>query len=288
MNEAIRPPPEELGKERASWSDETTATYSAASPSAPPPSAPQSSLSLPPAPHPSLFAMPPTPVPWTKRLLAWLLPVAAAALGMTLVLLAFSNKSNGTLFTGAAGHLGLPLEKMVTSVDGAPACQTPRCLFDLKPGMHEVTVRADGYVPQSQLVVVRSGEPLALNIRLERARSELKVAGQPEGATLIVDGERAGRLPQQLDLSPGPHRLHLEADGYVSEDRDIELAAGETKAMTDVALQPTLAKATEKRSRNAEPGLWADSAHKDHDRKTPSHLRRRRITRSVKSSPQLP
>ncbi len=283
MNEEIRSAPVGDGKERSSWSDETTATYSPASTSVPPPS---SISALPPAPHPALFVVPPATVSWARRLLPWLLPVSAVGVGLLFVLLAFPKRVNGTLFTAAGGHLGLPLDKAVTSVDGAPACQTARCQFDLKPGMHEISVRADGYVPQSQLVVVRAGEPFALNLRLERAQSALRVAGQPDVATLIVDGERAGKLPQQLDLSPGSHHLRVEAEGYMSEDRDIELAVGESKAITDFTLRPAPGKAVESRSTSAQPGVWADSARKDHERKTPSHLRRRRITRSVKASPQ--
>jgi hypothetical protein len=125
-------------------------------------------------------------------------------------------------------------------------------------------VHADGYVPQLQLVAVQPREPAAVNFRLERGGSSVKISGQPEGASLVLDGERAGRLPLQVDVAPGTHRLRFEAEHFVPEERTLEITLGETK-LTDVALRPVLGKAKfDVRPLGADIALVSGSERKDH------------------------
>jgi len=167
----------------------------------------------------------------------------AAGLGAAVVV-TFLKAGPSQVFTSAAGHWGEPLSSAVMVVDGAQKCTGARCSFELSPGVHEVSARADGYAPQLQLVAVRSSEPTAINFRLERGGSALKVSGQPSSASLLVDGAPAGRLPLEVELAPGTHHLRIEAEHFLAAERDVELALGETKRLDDIALQPMAGKAT--------------------------------------------
>ena len=162
--------------------------------------------------------------------------ILLVALLAAVTTLPFLKSRPGKVVTVAAGHGGelLPNAEMV--IDGTRTCSGARCTFDAAAGVHEVTARAEGYLPQLQLIAVGSGEAAAMNFRLERGGSSLDISGNPEGATLVVDGRWIGRLPLQVDLSPGLHRVRVEADGFSPEERTVKLKIGETKKIGDVAL----------------------------------------------------
>jgi hypothetical protein len=131
--------------------------------------------------------------------------------------------------------------------------------------VHEITVRADGYVPQLQLIAVRSREPAAVNFRLERGGAALKLSGQPDGSAVSLDGERIGRLPVDFELPPGTHRLRFESEHFQPEERDVELMLGETKRITDVSLRPLLGRATlDVRTPGTEVALVSGTERKEH------------------------
>jgi PEGA domain len=176
----------------------------------------------------------------------------------------FLKTGPGKVFTAALGHWGEPLPTATTVLDGEQRCTGARCAFEVSAGVHEITIKADGYVPQLQLVAVRSSEAAAVNFRLERGGSSLKVTGQPEGATLMVDGESVGKLPAQIDLTPGSHKLRFEAEHFLPEERDVELALGDAKHLGDVALRPMIGRATlDVRTPGAEVALVSGSERKD-------------------------
>jgi hypothetical protein len=181
-----------------------------------------------------------------------------------LVAFPFLRSGPGKVFTSTAGHWGEPLVNAVTDVDGEQKCTGPRCSFELSAGVHEVTVRAEGYVAQLQLVAVHSREPAAVNFRLERGGSALKIAGRPDGASVLLDGEPMGRMPLEFELTPGTHSLRFEAEHYLPEERTIDLTVGETKRFSDVALKPLFGKATlDVRTPGAEIALVSASERKD-------------------------
>lgn len=55
-----------------------------------------------------------------------------------------------------------------------------------------------------------------------------RLAIQPEGADLLIDGFLAGSAPGSVSMSPGPHRLRIEAPGLEPVDRFIVARDGMT------------------------------------------------------------
>jgi len=149
----------------------------------------------------------------------------------------FLRSRPGKVVTVVAGHGGelLPNAEMV--IDGKEKCSGARCTFETAAGVHEVTARAEGYLPQLQLIALGSGEAGAMNFRLERGGGSLDISGYPEGASLIVDGRWFGRLPLRVELSPGIHLVRVEADRFLPEERIVELKIGETKRIGDLVLR---------------------------------------------------
>jgi tetratricopeptide (TPR) repeat protein len=58
--------------------------------------------------------------------------------------------------------------------------------------------------------------------------TEVKVATEPSGASVIIDGEaQMGETPMALKLTPGKHQLVVSAPSYESKVVDFEVKAGE-------------------------------------------------------------
>jgi len=194
-------------------------------------------------------------------------PKVIAALGAVLLvvlgIMLFSSKS-GTVVVAAAGNLGQPLGSVTVIADGTKMCEGSRCAFQLPAGLHELDVRADGYVSQERLLVVRSGEQSAVEFRLERSVSWLKMAARQDGTEVYVDDELAGilpnQMPQTIEVASGPHRIRTAAKHFAPEEQRVDLAPGETRFLGGIALRPIVGKASfDLRTPGAELSLFSDT-----------------------------
>ncbi len=75
-------------------------------------------------------------------------------------------------------------------------------------------------------------EAVMLRIKGLRARpSQLRV-GEPEGATIVIDGEPRGTTPVTIEIPAGPHTIYLEQRGDRSNDQRVTAEFGELLAPT--------------------------------------------------------
>ncbi len=71
-------------------------------------------------------------------------------------------------------------------------------------------------------------------------RGRLLVRSTPAGARVIVDGRDQGRTPASIgDLTRGSHRIRIERDGYVAEDRRVVVTAAKSIETMVVRLKPS-------------------------------------------------
>lgn len=61
----------------------------------------------------------------------------------------------------------------------------------------------------------------------ESAKTRLLLNSRTPGATVLVDGDEPLELPTILEVSPGPHKLRFEAEGYVGEEVDTIAVEGQ-------------------------------------------------------------
>lgn len=66
--------------------------------------------------------------------------------------------------------------------------------------------------------------------------TRLMVSSPTRGATVSVDKGKALEAPLITEIKPGKHALHLTAEGYFDEDREINASAGGVAAL-DIALR---------------------------------------------------
>jgi formylglycine-generating enzyme required for sulfatase activity len=120
--------------------------------------------------------------------------------------------------------------KLIGGTGGVGRLKVP----DLEPGSHRVRVSAEGYVDFEQTVELASGKALTVTAVLERpkpATAGLVLESVMRGASVtvddrLVDKSSPGGSLNIPDLTPGKHRVHVAADGYVPFDQTIELGAG--------------------------------------------------------------
>jgi formylglycine-generating enzyme required for sulfatase activity len=99
-------------------------------------------------------------------------------------------------------------------VDGGPA-RAPGDAIELAPGAHDVRVRAPRRQEfAAQIEIEGGGATQVLRADLAPLWSEVRFASNPAGATLLVDGERAGVTPLAVELMPGSHRIEMRLAGH--------------------------------------------------------------------------
>jgi hypothetical protein len=124
------------------------------------------------------------------------------------------------------------------SVDGEPVGTTPlsRELL-LGPGEHLVGAKLAGFVPAEQSVSVLSRDESRIALVLEPEQARLSVLVNVPEAEVRLDGALVGRSPlrEMLVVAPGQHAVDVALTGYLSDHRELALAAGE-EVVLDVAL----------------------------------------------------
>ncbi len=94
----------------------------------------------------------------------------------------------------------------------------------IDPEGHQVSASADG--TEGTL-----GQAVTAALAQARARwgtrsgTVVRALGTPEGATITVDREPWGSLPNEGELAPGTHRFAVSAEGYETERRDVDVPA---------------------------------------------------------------
>lgn len=111
--------------------------------------------------------------------------------------------------------------------------QTPMVLPELSSGPVQVQLRLDRYDPLSTVVEVRDGQTTELHPALVADFGELVLTGAPQGATITVNGRRAGEAPLGPQIvDPGPvdvvvsaaHRLPWTGHGVITRGQTLSLA----------------------------------------------------------------
>jgi hypothetical protein len=134
-------------------------------------------------------------------------------------------------------------------VDGRERGRTPLALRGLDHGTHAVRVSRDGYVAQERRVALTRARPSqAMTLTLIRERAPraasaesaaerftgaLVVESRPAGATVYVDGRRAGTTPLSVTgMRAGEHAVRLDLPGYRRWTASVRVVAGEHNRVT--------------------------------------------------------
>lgn len=135
--------------------------------------------------------------------------------------------------TPSAAHL---------TVDGADAGTSPYS-GRLAAGEHAVVAALDGYQQAQQKVQVQAGGEQVEKLTLSPLPTAIDVTTTPPGATLQIDGAKAGTTPWTATVTPGSHKLTVTLRGYKSAKDTVKVKRGET-VTRDFTLEPERVKWT--------------------------------------------
>lgn len=140
------------------------------------------------------------------------------------------------------GHLRLRLApdnvEGEASVDGHAAGAVPGVLRDVAAGARTVEIHVSRYRPWSTTVEVEGkGIEQTLDVVLQPAWADYKLASQPEDASLSIDGVAVGRTPLRGELLEGRRVLRLEKPGYQPWQQALEVKAGVSVQLGTVVLR---------------------------------------------------
>lgn len=113
------------------------------------------------------------------------------------------------------------------SAGGSALGETP-LTAELGAGRHDIEVAMAGYKPWlGQVVIEAEGRVELPEIVLEKADGRLRVASEPAGASVLVDGDYRGLTPLELQLPPGrAQRIELRRSGFNRVTRTVTLESG--------------------------------------------------------------
>ncbi|HEY7096558.1 MAG TPA: serine/threonine-protein kinase [Terriglobales bacterium] len=107
---------------------------------------------------------------------------------------------------------------------------TPFNVTGIAPGQHTITVSKAGFASENRTIDVGSGSKSVLVVQLAALTASVSLAGDPVGASIIIDGKDTGKTtPAQLSVEkPGNHTITLKKQGYLEESTTANLQMGQT------------------------------------------------------------
>lgn len=112
--------------------------------------------------------------------------------------------------------------------------------FLLRSGTHRVVAELPGYYPLDTSIEVGPLGDQTIQLALTKLPGIVTIVAEPAvAAEVIVDGESRGTTPlTDLSLTPGAHRLEVNAERYLPAARDIEVRGGGERETVAVELTP--------------------------------------------------
>ncbi|MCP4412263.1 MAG: PEGA domain-containing protein, partial [Gammaproteobacteria bacterium] len=137
---------------------------------------------------------------------------------------------------GAVCVKSKPSNAMVL-IDGNEIGNTPVTISDLKPGMHSVEIKMEGYVDWSKSLEATHGEDIVISAELLMEAGIVSINSEPSNAKAIIDGKVVGNTPVTIkDMKPDTYNLEIKMDGYVDWKESLDVKANKEVAI-DAELQ---------------------------------------------------
>ena len=115
--------------------------------------------------------------------------------------------------------------------------------FELQPGEHSVSVRAERYLPFGDVVTVPGlGKQEALHVQLVPRWSNVEVTSEPAGAAIFAGEEQLGVTPATIELLEGSHQISVVREGFAAWDGTVEAEPNTSQALPLIRLEPANAK----------------------------------------------
>lgn len=108
--------------------------------------------------------------------------------------------------------------------DSAACGSTPATITSVVAGKHILTVRKPGYRETRATVTIKSGDRLAVELKLEHLRGLALIHSVPSGADVEIEGVNIGKTPLfSCNFPPGQNRLQISKPGYIPKSVNVNI-----------------------------------------------------------------
>lgn len=123
-------------------------------------------------------------------------------------------------------------------IDGEPVGDTPLEQEPVQPGPRRLRIQLERYLPVEQALLIQGRDiQQQLVVPLEPAWAEISIDSQPQGATILVDGEAVGETPALVEILQGERQLKLQKEAFYEWHKTLVVTAGEQVNMDQVTLK---------------------------------------------------
>jgi len=124
-------------------------------------------------------------------------------------------------------------------VDGKPVGVAPLDVLELAPGEHRIVVRAPRHRERvGEVTIEGRGVEQTLELSPRPLWASIRLASEPGGATVLVDGEALGTTPLTAELDVGTRRLELRLAGYKPHRLQLTVEAERARTLPVIRLEP--------------------------------------------------
>ena len=124
-------------------------------------------------------------------------------------------------------------------IDGELIGDLTAVIDGVSAGQHQITVDAPLYRSASQTILVRGkGETQSMSFDLQEAWAEYQLSSTPEGAAIVVDGERVGVTPSLVKIEEGTRTLNVSASKFKPFEQELIVVAGDSLTIPNIDLVP--------------------------------------------------
>ena len=126
-------------------------------------------------------------------------------------------------------------------INDKPVGTTPLTEVEVEAGTHLLRAHKRRYLPTEQEITVEGrNRRQAITLTLEPNWGKAALQSVPEGATITIDGEPAGKLtPAVVELEAGEHRLGFSKPLFRPKEITLSLEAGQSLSPPPVRLVPS-------------------------------------------------
>jgi formylglycine-generating enzyme required for sulfatase activity len=133
----------------------------------------------------------------------------------------------------------VPEAEATVSIDEATIGPAPLGPVELQPGQHSLRVRAERFLPYSDLITFEGlGEDDVITVQLVPRWSEVSVSSEPPGARIFAGSVEVGTTPAVVELLEGSHALSVVLDGYKAWDGSVSVAPNVARELPLIRLEP--------------------------------------------------
>ncbi len=128
------------------------------------------------------------------------------------------------------GYLEISSDPILADIyiDGKHSGQTPKVIYDLLVGEHELKLTKQGCAELKKNIAITEGETLVLNEKLQTGK-EITITTDQYGDKIYVDGNYLGISPITSTLSYGNHEIKVERNGKTVSKNINVVQGGESK-----------------------------------------------------------